>query len=140
MTERSVRMSIIILVGSVIIVMIYFLLAGPERRAGEDIAALTNDFMTCVPASLTQDQRQEVVGMLARFRMNANAGKVAEEDQNEVVGELKRYIQAGTISKEELNYFMARVGYLTYRSDPGANLPGGQVDHPLLDDDSTSSG
>jgi hypothetical protein len=123
--------------------MFAFFLRDPSKQQGRNIAGMTDRFMTCLPEGITSDQKQEIRGILVRFRMNANAGKVTALNQEEIANDLENYTSIGSISMEELRRFMAKVGYYTYRTDPDYNLPEGEVDHPLLypeqADDTTST-
>ncbi len=98
-------------------------------------ANLHREFFTCLPEHLSEAQRKEIAGILDRFSQMAQDGKVEAADQIEVRADLDRYTQAGRITEEELQLFMAKVSYLTYKSNPKANLPEGRIDHPLLNPD-----
>jgi len=98
---------------------------------------LSEEFLVCLPPELPADQHQEITGILDRFFQIAATGGVDSLDQKSVQQELKNYSLVGRISQQDLEQFMARVSYLTYKSNPNANLPGGVIDHPILNPDTT---
>jgi hypothetical protein len=96
---------------------------------------LAKRFIACVPDSLTDKHRREILGLLEQFWGRAEMGEVFEEDIEEIESKLQHYIDIGRITGEELVYLMAQVGYYTYRKDPRYNLPERIVDHPTLNPD-----
>jgi len=116
----------------VIVAAVLFLL--PERKASIDtgIETLNSEFLTCLPKDLMPQQVEEVSGILERFREMSAKEKVDRSDQLLVKEDLVEYIRRGKITLSELNTFMAKVSYLTFKSNPDYNLPEGSVDHPLL--------
>jgi hypothetical protein len=105
-----------------------------ENKISEEthIEKLSSEFISCLPDKLTESQVDEVSGILERFYERSSAGKVEISDQIQVKVELVAYIQQGEISMKDLNKLMAKVSFLTFKSDPNYNLPEGSVDHPLL--------
>jgi hypothetical protein len=98
---------------------------------------LSEEFMSCLPPELPANQHQEITGILDRFFQIAAAGAVDSLDQKSIQRDLKNYALVGRISQQELEHFMAKVSYLTYKSNPNANLPDGVIDHPILNPDTT---
>lgn len=109
-----------------------FFLRDREITVETHIETLNSEFITCLPEELTAQQVEEIAGILARFREMSSQGKVELSDQIVVREDLVKYIHMGAISNRELSTFMAKVSYLTFKSDPNYNLPEGSVDHPLL--------
>ncbi|NIM20704.1 MAG: hypothetical protein GTO51_10830 [Candidatus Latescibacteria bacterium] len=112
------------------------LLQFPTGSDSTSFEKLSREFLSLLPDQLTDAQRDEVSGILERFAIMVSEGKVEKTDQELIRGDLIAYIRGGEISKRELEYFMAKVSYITYRADPEANLPGGEIDHPLLNPES----
>jgi hypothetical protein len=96
---------------------------------------LTKQFVACVPDSLSDQHRREIAGLLDTFWKRVEMGEVYEEDVATVESKLHAYIDAGWIDVDTLAYFMALVGYTSYRKDPRYNLPERIVDHPTLNPD-----
>lgn len=96
---------------------------------------LAKRFVACVPDSLGDDHRREIVQLLDTFWARADMGEVYMEDVQEIDARLQHYADAGRITGEQLLHLMAKVGYYTYRKDPRYNLPDGVVDHPTLNPD-----
>jgi hypothetical protein len=96
---------------------------------------LTKQFVACTPDTLTDDHRREIAGLLETFWSRARIDEVFDDDIALVESELQRFIDAGGIDPDTLLYFMALVGYNSYRKDPRMNLPERIVDHPTLNPD-----
>lgn len=96
---------------------------------------LVKQFMACLPDSLTDDHRQEIRGLLEVFWARVDMGEVYPEDVELIESKLHQYCDAGRIDGKDLVYFMAEVGYYSYRKDPRYNLPERIVDHPTLNPD-----
>ncbi len=109
-----------------------FFLRDGEITVETNIETLNSEFITCLPEELTAQQVEEIAGILARFHEMSSQGKVELSDQIVIKEDLVNYIRMGAISNRELNTFMAKVSYLTFKSNPNYNLPKGSVDHPLL--------
>jgi hypothetical protein len=118
--------AILIAVGAV------FLLMERDLTIETRIQKLNSEFLTCLPQELTPQQVDEVTSILSRFHEMSAQGNVEPSDQLLVKEDLVKYIQQGEINFSELNTFMAKVSFLTYKSNPNYNLPEGSVDHPLL--------
>ncbi len=111
------------------------LLRKPPISEDSSFERLAREFVSCLPREQTKQQKREVLGILEQFWGRVRLGKVARKDVEYVKKTLLHYIEEGSIPVVELQYFMAEVGYLTYRGDPDYNLPNGEVDHPLLNPD-----
>jgi hypothetical protein len=96
---------------------------------------MVGQFLACTSDSLGDEHREEIRGLFRQFWARADAGDVFEEDIVKIEGTLRRHINAGRIITDSLLYFMAEVGYYTYRKDPRYNLPERIVDHPTLNPD-----
>jgi hypothetical protein len=121
-------------IGVLVIVLILgalFFLQEKSISMKTHIKKLNSEFITCLPENLTPQQVDEVSGILERFHEMSSQGKVETADQSEVKKDLVRYIQQGEIAYKELSSFMAKVSFLTFKSNPNYNLPEGSVDHPL---------
>jgi hypothetical protein len=112
--------------------------AGPgcsRDSVGAERHKLVKEFLGCIPDSLGDQRREEIVGLFERLWYRDEQGQVFPHDIREITADLRRYVGAGTIEADTLLYFMAKVGYYTYRKDPRYNLPEGVVDHPTLNPD-----
>jgi hypothetical protein len=92
-------------------------------------------FLACTSDSLGDRHREEIRGLFRQFWARADNNQVFDEDILLIENNLQRYIDSGSISTDSLLYFMAQVGYYTYRKDPRYNVPEGIVDHPTLNPD-----
>jgi len=98
-------------------------------------ARLVDGFLTCLPDSLDDQHRKEISGLFDMLWKRADMGLVDPADVDSITVKAKHYIDAGSISGKDLVYFMAEVGYTTYKGESRYNLPGGVVDHPVLNPD-----
>jgi len=130
------RRIIACLIGPIIILAGVFLFIDRTPSEIESNRQLSEKFMTCLPPELPKDQHQEIADIFDRFFRIAEAGAVDILDQRSVRRDMKNYILVGRISQTDLEYFMAMVSHLTYKSNPNANLPDGEIDHPVLNPDS----
>jgi hypothetical protein len=126
------RLIIACLSGLILLAALALFMWKRSPSGAETTRKLNEQFLTCLPEHLLDAQRREIAGILNRFFEMAAAGKVDPADQQSIRQELENYIRVGSISTPDLDYFMARVSYLTYKSNPNANLPDGEVDHPVL--------
>jgi hypothetical protein len=93
---------------------------------------LVADFVAVVSDSISNgDALQEIHQMFYLFYGRAEEGKIDPADVAAITGKLAGYVKSGRIGRRELDYFMAEVGYTTYKNDPRYN-PDSTVDHPLL--------
>jgi hypothetical protein len=77
------------------------------------------------------DDLQEIHQLFYLFYGRADAGKVDPKDVAAITDKLAGYVRQGHITRKELDYFMAEVGYTSYKNDPRYN-PDSTVDHPVL--------
>ncbi|HEU4928836.1 MAG TPA: hypothetical protein VFU38_03330 [Candidatus Krumholzibacteria bacterium] len=77
------------------------------------------------------DDLQEIHLLFNQFYGRAEMGKVAKADVDFITDQLASYVNQKHITRKELDYFMAEVGYRTYKGDPRYN-PDSTVDHPVL--------
>jgi hypothetical protein len=94
-----------------------------------------DQFLACTSDSLGEKHHEEIRGLFRQFWARADQDQVFDEDIVLIENNLQRYINSGSISTDSLLYFMAQVGYYTYRKDPRYNVPEGIVDHPTLNPD-----
>lgn len=93
---------------------------------------LTEKFMECLPDSLDDARREEILALFELFWSRVDRELVYPEDAKEITTKLRAYVKAGRITPSDLLYYMAQVGYYTYRMDPRYNLPEGVPDHPTI--------
>ncbi len=102
---------------------------GTPQAQRDDLVA---KFVAVVSDSISKgDDLQEIHQLFYLFYGRAEEGKVARADVDYITDKLAGYVNAGHISRKELDYFMAEVGYRTYKNDPRYN-PDSTVDHPVL--------
>jgi hypothetical protein len=93
---------------------------------------LVAQFVAIVSDSISDgDDLQEIHQLFYLFYGRAEVGKIAPEDVDAITDKLAGYVQQGRISRRDLDYFMAEVGYTTYKGDAHFN-PDSTVDHPVL--------
>jgi hypothetical protein len=93
---------------------------------------LVAQFVAVVSDSVSKsDALQEIHGLFYLFYGRADAGKIAQEDVDYITNKLAGYVRARRIGRKELDYFMAEVGYRTYKNDPRYN-PDSTIDNPIL--------
>ena len=132
MKEKTVRNSVILIAASVVVVFFVFLLRQPPTQEAEGLVGLKKQFLRILPADLSEKQKIEVTGILNRFEVRARGGLIQPQDQDDVVKNLRTYVEAGSISRADLNRFMVDVSFYTNRLDPAFNLPDSTVKHPYL--------
>lgn len=133
MRETSVRNWLLVLVAAIIIVTAVFLLRGPVIP--RSMADLTEDFIACLPSDVSQQQRNEIRGIITRFDQRYEQGKVTPKDRRVIRDKLEVVVEAGTIDWTELNRLMAEISFYTRRLDPEYNPDDGSGVHPLLKDE-----
>ena len=106
-----------------------------KRSQRAERERLVDAFVTCMGDSFSDVHRREARNLFESFWKRADAGNVIAEDADTVIVKLRRYAKARRISTDDLLYFLAQVGYFTYRKDPRYNLPGGVPDHPTINPD-----
>jgi len=112
---------------SVVVTMVFFLFRSPDPTVlhGEMLA-----FVEILPAELTEAQRVEITGILARYQQSVMAGEVHPERQREISASIELYVSNRSIKMDDLYDFMAEVSTSTYDID---------TMHPLLESDSTTA-
>lgn len=125
------RLMIVIIVLAVSAAVIY----GRYNTEDARRARLAKSFLGVVPDSVGDDPRREIRQLLDRFWEFADDGKVGADDVERINAKITEYVEAGRIQGKELVYFMADVGYTTFKNQPEYNLPDGIVDHPILNPD-----
>lgn len=100
---------------------------------------LVDGFVAILPDSLDDQHIKEIRQLFDRFWVGANTGQVVPEDVELITETVKQYVESGHINPDELVYVMAQVGYYTYKKNPRYNLPGGEVDHPVLNPDAAAA-
>jgi hypothetical protein len=108
---------------------------GCGNSVSRDRDKWVKQFLACIPDSLGDEHRDEIRGLFEQFWVRADRNQVFDEDIKTIETTLFRYIDKGRIGPDSLLYFMAEVGYYTYRKDPRYNLPEKIVDHPTLNPD-----
>jgi hypothetical protein len=106
----------------------------PALRPLPDLPPIAQQFMKILPADLSEEQRREVHNILARFYDVSTEGMVTAEDQVEIGRALETFLEHGSISRDELNAFMARISHYSYRSRPEFDPSG---THPLVEPDTS---
>jgi len=94
-------------------------------------ARLEKQFMTCIPDSLDQARRDEIGNLFDSFWYRYDRGMVDPADAEEVTGRMVEIVEAGSVKGKDLIYFMAQVGFYTYKMDKHYT-PSDSVDHPTL--------
>jgi hypothetical protein len=119
-----------VLVAVVAIVAAIALLRRESPQAQRD--DLVAKFVAIVSDSISRgDDLQEIHQLFYLFYGRADAGKIDPKDVAAITDKLAHYVRQGRIPRKELDYFMAEVGYTTYKGDPRYN-PDSTVDHPVL--------
>ena len=119
----------IFVLGVAVVLLVFFnLRKSPPLREG-NLKGVTEEFFALVPDDIPQEQRDEIQGLLRRFQAKADAGQIRVEDEREVMELFIKYLNQGSIERDELNLVMAKVGYYSYR----ALSPDSSDIHPLLD-------
>ena len=103
----------------------------PEARRVQ----LAQEFLTCLPDSLESYHHEEIMTLFENLWFKYDHGLVTEEDLDMLTEKMRGYVDTGTISGTDLIYYMAEVGYTTYKGEEKYRLPSGEVDHPVLNPD-----
>ena len=124
------------LLGILVLVVIAGIIVGIALQRRESPQGKRDDlvaeFVAVVSDSIDDgDAQQEIHQMFYLFYGGAEAGKIDPKDVAAITDKLAGYVKSGRIGRKELDYFMAEVGYTTYKGDPRYN-PDSTVDHPLL--------
>ncbi len=120
---------------AVILAIVLILVAiAVERRESPQVKRddLVAQFVAVISDSIDDgNDLQEIHQLFYLFYGRADAGKIDPRDVAAITGKLAHYVRQGRIPRKELDYFMAEVGYTTYKGDPRYN-PDSTVDHPVL--------
>ena len=130
--KQRVLPAIVIFVGLIVVLIFVRQQSGTEAPIEKRI----DTFLSCVPDTMKEEQKKEVKASLAHFQQLIDAGMVAKKDQDEIADILDHYIEAGTITKQDLHLFLAKVGYFSIRLTPENQDIEGKMkppDHPLLE-------
>ena len=124
------------LLGIIVLIVIAGIIAAVALQRRESPQGKRDDlvaeFVAVVSDSIDDgDALQEIHQMFYLFYGRAEAGKIDPKDVAAITEKLEGYVKSGRIARKELDYFMAEVGYTTYKGDPRYN-PDSTVDHPLL--------
>lgn len=119
----------VILAVVIIVAVIAFKQRESPQHQRDDLVA---QFVALVADSVHDgDDLQEIHLLFNQFYGRVEMGKVAKEDVDYIDNKLASYVNHHHITRKELDYFMAEVGYRTYKGDPRYN-PDSTVDHPVL--------
>lgn len=124
------RLVITLVIAAIIAALALVLIRRPAPEPGFRVTGLAAEFMKVLPSDLPPDHVDEVEGLLARFQYSVRKGEMPVKDEVEIKRLLTRYIDSGTINRNDLNHVMARVGYYTFRR----SVPDSIGMHPLLED------
>lgn len=93
---------------------------------------LVEEFIAILPDSLDNQRILEIRKLFYMLYEREKLGKVKPETSAEITNKLAGWVQAGRIEQKDLIYFMAEVGYNTYKDEEKYNLPDGSNDNPIL--------
>ena len=128
MNARLLGIAVLLAIAG-IITAIAFQRRGTPQAVQDDLVA---HFVAVVSDSITRgDDLQEIHQLYYLFYGRADEGKIAQADIDYITNKMAGYVKQGHIGRKELDYFMAEVGYRTYKNDPRYN-PDSTVDHPVL--------
>jgi hypothetical protein len=124
------------LLGFAVLLAVVAIVAAIALQRRESPQAQRDDlvakFVAIVSDSISRgDDLQEIHQLFYLFYGRADAGKIDPRDVAAITDKLAHYVRQGRIPRKELDYFMAEVGYTTYKGDPRYN-PDSTVDHPVL--------
>jgi len=132
MKSRLLGVLVLIVIAGIVAAIAWQRRESPEGQRDDLVA----EFVAVVSDSLDDgDALQEIHQMFYLFYGRAEAGKIDSKDVAAITDKLAGYVKRGHIGRKELDYFMAEVGYTTYKNDPRYN-PDSTVDHPLLNPES----
>lgn len=119
----------IFLVALGVIAGVYFGFRPSEPVRTAPLSELGERFIAILPDDLPPGHRAEIDGLLRRFEARARANRVRPEDYQEVMQLIAGHLTKGSLTRDELNLVMAKVGYYSHR----ALSPDSSDIHPLLD-------
>lgn len=128
MKARLLGILVLVAIAGIVAAVAWQRRESPQGRRDDLVAS----FVAIVSDSISNgDALQEIHQMFYLFYGRAEEGKIAPQDVAAITDKLAGYVKSGRIGRKELDYFMAEVGYTTYKNDPRYN-PDSTVDHPLL--------
>lgn len=128
MKPRLLGILVLIVIAGVVAAIAWQRRESPQGQRDDLVAS----FVALVSDSVKSgDDLQEIHQMFYLFYGRANAGKIDPRDVAAITDELAGYVNSGRITRKQLDYFMAEVGYTTYKNDARYN-PDSTVDHPVL--------
>ena len=139
MTKAIGKNLVLILVLVLVALTGLFFLTDPVPKNRNALRGVSRNFVRILPTDLSEEQVEEIKGLFARFDQQVEAGAVVPADRDEVRADMQRHLEAGTISRGDLNTLMAKVGFYTMRNDPRFQHPDGSGIHPLLEKDKSDT-
>lgn len=128
MRTRLLGIAVLVAIVGIVAVIAIQRRESPEARRDDLVAR----FVAVVSDSISDgDDLQEIHQLFYLFYGRADQGKIDPRDVAAITDKLAHYVRQGRIPRKELDYFMAEVGYTTYKGDPRYN-PDSTVDHPVL--------
>lgn len=122
---------------AIFVALVVILTVVRQRSSGDaSVHGRIDRFLSCLPDTLREEQRGEVRSTLEHFQRLIDDDMVAKKDRDDIFTLMDRYIEAGSITKQELHVFLAKVGYYSIRMTPENRDIDGKMkapDHPLLE-------
>jgi hypothetical protein len=126
--ERLIAVAVILAIAGVIATVVIQKRNSPEAKRDQ----LVEQFIAILPDSLDNDRVLEIRKLFYMLYERERLGKVKPETSKEITDKLAVFVEIGTIAQRDLIYFMAEVGYNTYKDEKRYNLPDGSNDNPIL--------
>ncbi|MCK5440204.1 MAG: hypothetical protein KAI97_09680 [Gemmatimonadetes bacterium] len=117
----------LVIIGSIAVFIAKREQSSPTRQREH----LEKQFMACVPDSLDDARRDEIGQLFDSFWFRYDRGMVDPADAEEITGRMTEIVEAGSVNGKDLIYFVAQVGFYTYKMDKHYT-PSDSVDHPTL--------
>jgi hypothetical protein len=102
-----------------VLIAVFYFSERSDKQGDTELDRLVVGFMDCLPETTTPDARDEIRGILDRYRDRALTGNVHPLDAVEIEDELRSYVAAGAIPDSLIAGFMSRVGKATRRMTEG---------------------
>jgi hypothetical protein len=99
---------------------------------------LVEQFIAILPDSLDNDHILEIRKLFYTLYEREKLGKVKPETSEAITNKMAAFVEKGRINAKDLIYFMAEVGYSTYKDEPKYNLSDGSNDNPILNPKSST--
>jgi hypothetical protein len=128
MKERIIAILVIVALGAGIAALVAQKRKTPEATR----ARMVEQFIAMLPDSLGNERILEIRQLFYTMSEREKLGKVKPETAAEIDRKLAGWVEKGRINAKDLVYFMAEVGYSTYRDDKTLTLPDGSNDNPIL--------